>query len=501
MKLPKKQVFYTADFLSSVIVFLIAIPLCLGIAIASGVPPIAGILTGIIGGIVVGSIGGSQFLVAGPAAGLTVLVWEIVQEFGVKSLGVILLLAGSFQFLAALCHLGQWFRAMSPAVVHGMLAGIGVLIFASQFHVMSDDVPRGTGIANLITIPESIYRGLFDFSDGITQHHIAAWIGVLTITSVFLWNRYKPQKLKVVPAPLIGVTLGTLLANLLQLKINYIQIPDRFFSLIQWTTLQDVQSLWNWKLVGEALALALIASAETLLSAVAIDEMHKASKTRYDRELLAQGIGNFLCGLVGALPMTGVIVRSTANVQAGAKSRASTILHGLWILIFVAVFPNILKLIPTSVLAAILVYTGYKLVDLAVMRRLKEHGTVELIVYLVTLVTIIMTDLLTGVITGLVLALLKTLRALSHLTILMKWDKETDGVKLILKGALTFYQVPRLAAILEKIPKTSHLELDITHVTYMDHACLELFSTWENRGGRLHIRKKELPISPLKSAS
>jgi MFS superfamily sulfate permease-like transporter len=167
------------DFLASVVVFLVALPLCMGVAIASGVPPAAGLITGIIGGILVGFLGGAPLQVSGPAAGLTVIVWQLVQQHGLAVLGIIVLFAGVLQLAAGLFKLGQWFRAISPAVIHGMLAGIGVLIFASQFHIMVDDKPRGSGIANLLSIPESVYKGIFPM-DGAT-HHIAALTGVVTI--------------------------------------------------------------------------------------------------------------------------------------------------------------------------------------------------------------------------------------------------------------------------------------------------------------------------------
>ncbi|MEO5969359.1 MAG: SulP family inorganic anion transporter [Bdellovibrionia bacterium] len=484
--------FQAGDFWASIVVFLVALPLCMGIAIASGVPPTAGLMTGIIGGLIVGLLSGSPLLVSGPAAGLAVLVWEIVQDSGLKALGMIVLLAGIFQLGAAVLRLGQWFRAVSPAVIHGMLAGIGVLIFASQFHVMLDDTPRGSGIANLISIPDSIFGGILDFSNGFLQHHFAAWVGTLTILTLILWNRYKPKKLTSIPAPLVGVFAGTLLASVLGFDINRIQIPNQFFSEFQWTTADVFRELWSWKILGEALAMAFIASAETLLSAAAVDQMHLGCQTKYDKELGAQGIGNILCGALGALPMTGVIVRSTANVQAGAKTRASTILHGLWILLFVSAFPSALRLIPTSALAAILVYTGYKLVDFAVIRRLGEYGKTEVLVYLVTLVMIVVTDLLTGVITGLVLALLKTLVALSRLSIKTEQEPAIGRVRLILSGALTFYQVPKLASILQKLPENTSLELDVGQVTYIDHACLELLASWEKRGGELHIRGRQM---------
>src|SRR5512134_2771000 len=180
---------FTQDFLASTVVFLVALPLCMGIAIASGVPPAAGLITGMVGGIVVGFLAGAPLQVSGPAAGLTVLVWQMVNDHGIAALGAIVLVAGLAQLLAGAARLGQWFRAISPAVIHGMLAGIGVLIFASQFHVMVDDRPRGSGIANLLSIPEALMKA-FAPSEGAT-HQVAAAIGLLTIVSLVLWTGLK----------------------------------------------------------------------------------------------------------------------------------------------------------------------------------------------------------------------------------------------------------------------------------------------------------------------
>jgi MFS superfamily sulfate permease-like transporter len=206
------------DLMASVVVFLVALPLCMGIAIASGAPPALGLITGIIGGLIVGFLAGQPLQVSGPAAGLTVLVWELIQQFGLPALGLAVLVAGALQLAAGFAGLGRWFRAVSPAVVQGMLAGIGVLIFASQFHVMVDDAPRGGGLANLFSIPEAIYKGIVPL-DG-SSHHLAAAIGLATIASVVLWNRFRPQALAVLPGPLIGVVVGTIAASMFNLTVR-----------------------------------------------------------------------------------------------------------------------------------------------------------------------------------------------------------------------------------------------------------------------------------------
>jgi MFS superfamily sulfate permease-like transporter len=209
------------DALASVVVFLVALPLCMGVAIASGVSPMAGLITGIAGGLVVGLIAGSPLQVSGPAAGLTVLVWQLVQQQGMAMLGVIVLLAGLMQLAAGLLKLGQWFRAVSPAVIHGMLAGIGVLIFASQFHVMLDGKPIGSGMQNFAGILPALMQ---TFNSGGTSLQ-AFFIGLLTIAIIVLWNMFAPKRLKMLPAPLLAVVAAVIVSAIMQLKIKYIQLP------------------------------------------------------------------------------------------------------------------------------------------------------------------------------------------------------------------------------------------------------------------------------------
>ncbi len=232
-----------ADALASVVVFLVALPLCMGVAIASGLPPAAGLVTGIVGGIVVGALAGSPLQVSGPAAGLAVMVWQLVQEFGVATLGIIVLLAGVVQIAAGLFRVGQVFRAVSPAVIHGMLAGIGVLIFASQFHVMLDDSPKGSGLQNLISIPAAIKAGLVPV-DGSFQHQ-AAIVGVITIVTVLLWVRFAPKRLRLVPAPLVGVIAGVAAAHSMSFGVKFVNVPDDLLATLQFPTMESLSSALN----------------------------------------------------------------------------------------------------------------------------------------------------------------------------------------------------------------------------------------------------------------
>lgn len=467
------------ELLASIVVFLVALPLCMGVAIASGVPPAMGLITGVVGGILVGAIAGSPLQVSGPAAGLAVIVYELVNEHGIAMLGVILIGAGVIQMVAGVLKLGQVFRAITPAVVFGMLAGIGVLIFASQFHVMVDDKPRASGLQNLLSIPEAIAKGVLPL-DG-SNHHLAAFIGLLTIVILVLWTHFKPAGLKLVPAPLVAVVVATVVDLWLGLPINNIEVPSNLATALRIPGFEILAKLGDWRILLEAAAVAFVASAETLLSAGAVDRMHTGPRTNYDRELFAQGVGNTLCGFLGGLPMTGVIVRSSANVQAGAQTRYSTMMHGFWLLLAVALFPAVLRYIPTACLAAILVHTGYKLVNLENARRLWSYGRVPFAIYLTTITVIVVQDLLTGVIVGVVLSVLKILYAFSRLEIRTTVDAEARRVDLHLRGAATFLRLPLLSGALDKIPDGYELRVHLDKLTYIDHACLELLSNWQSQ--------------------
>ncbi len=475
------------DFGASVVVFLVALPLCMGIAIASGVPPAAGLITGIIGGLVVGFLAGAPLQVSGPAAGLSVIVYELVQTHGFEALGWFVLIAGAIQLGAGILGLGQWFRAVSPAVIHGMLAGIGVLIFASQFHVMVDDEPRGSGLANLIAIPDAIWKGFVPMDGSV--HFQAAMIGLLTLAVMIAW-RPLAGPLRVLPAPLAAVLVATLAAWVLGLGVSRVDVPSNLLDAVSLPSFATLGAL-GWTALGSGFALAFVASAETLLCATAVDKLHDGPRARYDRELTAQGVGNLLCGVAGALPMTGVIVRSSANVEAGGRTRASAILHGVWLLVFCAALPFVLGRIPTAVLAAVLVFTGYRLVNVAAIRQLASYGRSEVAIYALTVIGIVAVDLLSGVILGVVLSLAKILYSVSHLEVGLQKDGAAGRAELHLRGAATVLRLPKLASALERVPPSAQLHVHFEELDYIDHACIDLLVNWEKQhvstGGSLTI--------------
>lgn len=467
------------DLVASIVVFLVALPLCLGIAIASGMPPAAGLITGIVGGIVAGSLSGCPLQVSGPAAGLAVLVYEIVQKHGAGTLGIVVLLAGIIQLGAGLVRAGQIFRAISPSVIYGMLAGIGILIFGAQFHVMVDDVPRENGLQNLLAIPVSIGKGLFP-TDG-RSHHLAAYIGVGTILILVLWAKFAPKQLKWIPGALVAVVASTGVSAALALPIKYVQLSNNFLGAIQFLPLGDLPKLINGDVLMLAFTVAFVASAETLLSAAAVDQMHDGPRANYNKELISQGVGNTLCGIMGSLPMTGVIVRSATNVAAGAKTRLSTILHGVCLLALVAAFPGLLRMIPTASLAAILVYTGYKLVNVQNMKRLLRYGGAPIAIYAATIIGIVATDMLKGILLGLALSILKVIYARTHFDIRLQPHPNGRRLDVYFEGALTFLRLPKFADALEALSPDRETHIHLRDLDYVDDACLEALTNWQQQ--------------------
>jgi len=618
------------DILPSIVVFLVALPLCMGIAIASGVPVAAGLVTGIVGGIVVGLLAGAPLQVSGPAAGLTVIVYDLVQKHGLESLGIVVLMAGVIQFVAGIFKLGQWFRAVSPSVIKGMLAGIGVLIFASQFHVMVDDDPKGSGIQNLITIPQAIEKGLpwpkfgtreerkertaklrqfgtlhtrqveireevgevvpelakgelteaekdrlaaladrqeevnakleelvgqldteaamknqgssnrlderveealaatsaaladleaanasevresqaradeaiFNIEKSLKNHGMAAKVGLLTILIIVLWQVATPKSWRVIPAPLVAIVIATVATGVFVLPVLYVEVPERLMDDLHVLNLKVLmEGDWAGLLQG-AIVIAVVASAETLLCTTATDQMHQGKRASYNRELTAQGVGNTVCGFLGALPMTGVIVRSSANVQSGAKTRWSAVMHGIWLLVFVVLLTALIRMIPVSALAAMLVYTGYKLVDIKSIKTLAEYGKGEVLIYFVTVGTIVATDLLTGVLTGFVLAAVKLLFTVSRLSVDIEENGDEQDIVIHLHGTATFLQLPILAEKLENVPRRKRVLIGEENLLFIDHACIELLTAWakqyQSSGGevvvdldRLHAKYRQ----------
>ncbi len=489
---------WKADVLSSLVVFLVALPLCLGIAEASGAPPIAGIFSGVIGGLVVASLGGSPMLVSGPANGLIVLVLLVTQEHGLAMLGVIVLAAGALQVLAGALRLGQVFRAIPPSIIHGLMTGFAVIIFASQFHVMLDAQFKGTALEQLAAMPSAVWNVLTS-SEG--SHRAAAGIGVLTILVLLSWKSLASKRLQLLPASLVAVMVAALVAFLAGLPVARVEVPQNpkeLLGAIQLVDLSLLPRLLQWPILEVVLVMAFLASTETLLSATAVDRLHKSSRTNYDRELTAQGLGNMLCGVVGAVPLTGVIIRSAANVTAGAQTRLSSVLHGLWLLVLVVAFPGLLAQIPTASLAAVLLVAVTKLVDVKALKEIWQHDKREIGIYAATAATILFWGVLPGVVLGVGLALAKLLYCIGHLDIRIEEEPEHNRTNLYLEGTAAFLSLPKLARVLDAVSPGTELHVHMDQLLLIDHACLDMLVCWEQQhqstGGRLVLDWESLHV-------
>ena len=472
------------DFLASIIVFLVAMPLAIGISIACGLPVYCGIISGIIGGIVVGALSGNSLQVSGPAAGLILIVVDILNTLGADKLFLIIFVVGLMQIVFGFLAMGKWFRAISPAIIQGMLAGIGVSIFLSQFHIMLDSKPNNSFIANIMDLWNVIIHSVLPM-DG-SSHHYACIIGNLTIAIIIIWDLIPSKKIKAIPAALVAVITASLVANLMHFDINYIQVGENFWGSATFIKPELFKHLFELKVLISALVITFIASAETLLTSTAIDKMSDKSKTDYNKEIIAQGVGNSLSGLVGGLPITGVIVRSAANINAQAQTRVSAILHGVWILLFVSFLPSILNYIPISSLAAILVYTGYKLVDVNAAKHIYKLSKGEFVIYVITLVAILFTNLFEGIVAGFICALIKSAYKVLKVDIDTETNEQTNTITAKIHGNITFIQLPTLIEALESLPKNKNIVLCAERLHYIDHACIDFIKEWE------HERQEEI---------
>ncbi|MEU9235585.1 SulP family inorganic anion transporter [Streptomyces subrutilus] len=461
------------DFAASLVVFLVALPLCVGVAVASGVPAELGLVTGIVGGIVAGLMPGSSLQVSGPAAGLTVLVFEAVRQFGLAALGVIVLAAGLLQLLMGALKLGRWFRAISVSVVEGMLAGIGLVIIAGQLYAAAGLKAPASGVDKIVGLPDAIVRAV-----GSTEAMASLGVGAATIAVMVLWKRM-PQPVRAVPGALAAVLLATLASLAFALPVAKVEVQG-LLGAIQPPGADAFGQLAQPAIFGTIVAFALIASAESLFSAAAVDRLHDGPRTEYDKELMAQGAGNTVCGLLGALPMTAVIVRSSANVQAGAKTKASRVLHGVWLLLFAALLPSVLGLIPLPALAGILVYAGWKLIPFRQVVLLWKAYRGEALILVVTALAIVAVNMFEGVLIGLALSVVKTAWQASHVKLEVV-DKGAGPVQAYLSGNATFLRLPKILDTLEALPQNRPVELDLSGLHHVDHACRTALENWADR--------------------
>lgn len=459
------------DFLASLVVFLVAVPLGLGVALASGAPLIAGLIACAVGGIVAGTLSGAPLQVSGPAAGLTVLVYGTVQKFGWEVTLAVTAAAGLIQLALGSLRISRACLAISPAVVKGMLAGIGVVIALSQLHVLLGGSPQSSAWKNLVELPGQI-AGL---------HGHAALLGVLTLAILFAWPLV-PRRIQVIPGPLVAVLAATLISSLAWFDVARVDLPDDLFAVV----LPKLPAGEWGAFLAAALSVAIVASVESLLCAVATDKLHSGPRANLDRELMAQGVANAVSGLIGGLPVTGVIVRSSTNIQAGAVTRVSAILHGVWVILAVLLLTAWMERVPLPALAGLLVYVGIKLVNRDHIRELACHR--EAAIYAATLLGVVFIGLLQGVGIGVALSVVFLLRRLARTKILVeeragRWHVRIDGT-------LTFMNVPELDRALARIPRGTRVDIDLA-ADFMDHAAFEALHSWrlthEKLGGKVDI--------------
>lgn len=448
------------DVLASVVVFLVAVPLSLGVAFAAGAPLLSGLISAVVGGLVASLFGGSPLQVSGPSAALTVVLADTIATHGWPVTCAITVAAGLLQILFGLTRLARAALAVSPAIVHGLLAGIGVTLVLGQLHVVLGGTAQGSALANVLALPGQI----------AAHHDEAVLIGVVTLAVLLAWPRL-PRAVRRVPAPLAAVALATGLSVVAGLTLPRVDLPAGLPALNVVPRLPD--GGWGGFAVA-AVTIALIAGLESLLSAVSVDKLRGGPRTDLDRELVGQGAANVAAGALGGFPVTGVIVRSMTNYEAGARTRASAILHCCWILAACLLLTGVLRLIPLAALAALLVYVGTKLVNLNGLKEVRRHG--DLPVYAVTLAGAVAVNLLTGVAAGILLALAMMLRRMIFSGIHV--EKDGDRRRVVIEGALTFLSVPRLTRVLAEVPPHAEVTLELL-VDYLDHAAFDCLRGWQ----------------------
>ncbi|MBQ0916439.1 SulP family inorganic anion transporter [Streptomyces sp. RM99] len=471
-----------ADVSASIAVFLIALPLSLGIALATGAPLQAGLVAAAVGGIVVGRLGGCPLQVSGPAAGLTVVTADLIQQYGWRTTCAITVLAGIAQLGLGCLRVARSALAVSPAIVHGMLAGIGVTIAVAQLHIVLGGTPQSSVPDNLLALPAQLAN--------LRPADVAA--SVLTLTLLLLWPRVPGRVGRVLgklPAALIAVAGATAVAALAGLRLPKVDLPS--WSSHALAALPDGPVLG---LLAAVLTTTLVCSVQSLLGAVAVDKLVSArpgltgrvKRSDLDRELLGQGAGNIVSGALGGLPIAGVAVRSTANVSAGAVSRNSTMLHGLLVLVATLLLVPALELIPLASLAALVMAVGLKMVSLNHIRTVTRHR--EVLVYAVTTGGVVFFGVLEGVALGIAVAVGVALHRLTRTRIT---HEETGGVHHVhVRGQLTFLAVPRLSRVLHQVPPGADTVVELDG-SFMDHAAYETLQDWQKthttQGGRVDV--------------
>ncbi len=505
-----------ADIPASIVVFLVAVPLCLGIALASGAPLFSGLIAGMVGGLVVGSLSGAQLGVSGPAAGLAVIVLDAISDLGGYEIFLVaVVLAGVIQVILGFARGGIIGYYFPSSVIMGMLSGIGIIIFLKQLpHAFGyDKDPIGDLEYNQVD-KENTFSELVNMLDFI--NYGALLITVVSMVILLLWETkfFKSKKiLQLIPGPLVAVIAGILMGlgfasseDLALRAEQLVQIPtsDSFQGFLSNFTFPDWSAFTNTDVYFVAVLIAVVASLETLLSVEAIDKLDPHKRvTPTNRELKAQGVGNMVSGLIGGLPVTQVIVRSSANVQSGGQTKASAVIHGALILISIIVIPHVLNLIPLATLASILLLVGYKLAKPALFKKMYKQGWGQFIPYVATILGVVFTDLLIGIFIGMTVAIIFILY--NNFKIPFKKESSTGlkDFKIELAQEVTFLNKASIRKTLDEIPNGSNVEIDTSKTFYMHNDIYEILEDFKIQAQERNIkltlvdlyreRQKELP--------
>ncbi|WP_316764447.1 bifunctional SulP family inorganic anion transporter/carbonic anhydrase [Streptomyces herbicida] len=460
-----------ADLSASIAVFLIALPLSLGIALATGAPLQAGLVAAAVGGLVAGRLGGCPLQVSGPAAGLTVVTADLIHRYGWRTTCGITVLAGLAQLGLGCLRVARGALAVSPAVVHGMLAGIGVTIAVAQLHIVLGGTPQSSVLDNILALPAQL----------AALQPAAVSMSALTLTLLLVWPRLpgRPGRLlRKIPAALVAVAGATATASVAGLTLPKVDLPS-------WRS-HALAALPEGPVLGIAAAVfttTLVCSVQSLLGAVAVDKLvarrpglrAHVGRSDLDRELLGQGAANIVSGALGGLPVAGVAVRSSANVQSGAVSRNSTMLHGVFVVVAALLMVPVLDLIPLASLAALVMAVGIQMVSLHHIRTVTRHREVP--VYAVTTLGVVFLGVLEGVTLGVAVAVAVALNRLARTRIT---HEEKEGVHHVhVRGQLTFLAVPRLSRALHLVPHGAHAVVELDG-SFMDHAAYESLQDWQN---------------------
>lgn len=497
MKLNTK--FLKTDLLSGMVVFLVALPLCLGIAVASGAPPFAGIITGVIGGIVVGFLSNSNVSVSGPAAGLIAIVLAAITDLGYEPFLVAVIIAGAIQLGLGLVKAGGISSYFPTSVIEGMLAAIGIIIIKKELpHAIGYDKEHEGDFFSYELLKED--KGFFtEIIHSFNYAHLGAIF--VTIVSLIILIAFMKvpalKKIKAVPGALIVVVAGIVIneifiatgSSLVISQEHLVTLPtaSSFSEFIGQFHTPDLSAFSNPNTWIVGVTIAIVASIETLLCLEAGDKMDPMKRfSSANTELRAQGIGNMLAGLIGGLPMTSVIVRTSANVNAGARTKLSAIAHGTFLLLAVIIIPGLLNKIPMACLAAILIMIGLRLASPKVFVHMWHTGKHQFIPFIVTVVAVVLTDLLKGVGIGLAVSIFFILRGNMKLAYFFKKEKHHEGetIHIDLAQEVSFLNKAAIKQTLAHLPKNSNVIIDAANTVYIDYDVLELIRDFLNFGSR-----------------